>query len=201
MANFWDLGNNETVTETKEYEAPSGGGDYVFSEGAKVAAVIDEMKWHSFDGGERFINYRLTVIAPEKDADGVGIKNRKLFMKLYPGGNARSNKNDADKMAKKSARDKRLLGAMATNAGGGLLKLTAEPTDDDFASHMLMKPMTFLLGAWEMEIDGQKKRGNYVKGVGSYTGTMEPVGGAAKPVQKAAVQVNKDMPDDSDIPF
>lgn len=199
MANFWDLGDGETVTENKEYEAPQGGGDYIFADGTKVGAVIEEMKWDSFQEGEEFISIRWSVFAPETDADGVKIANRKIFQKLYTGGDAARNK-DEEKRAKKAANAKRMLGAIATNAGGGLLKIQGVPTNEDFASNMLMKPMTISLRVWEMEINGDKKKGNWISAVGPFAGSVGAVAGADKAKPKAQA-VNKDMPDDSDIPF
>lgn len=201
---FWDLGNGESVKETKEYEAPGGGSEYIFSDGAKVAAVIDEIKWHSFEGGERFINVRWSVLAPEKDADGVKIANRKIFQKIHVNGDAARNK-DEEKRQKKAANAKRMLGAMASNAGGGLLKLAHEPTDDDFATHMLMKPMTISLGVWEMETNGEKRKGNWLRAVGAYNANLPVPDGASKPVGKAATaapQTSAQSDYDSDsIPF
>lgn len=194
---FWNLSDGETATENKEYEAPSGGGDYIFADGTKVAAVIEEMKWSRFNGGEEFINVRWSVMAPETDADGVKIANRKVFQKIYPGGDA-SRAKDEEKRQKKADNAKRMLAAMATNAGGGLFKVQGQPTDDDFASHMLFKPMTISLKVWEMETNGDKRKGNWICAVGEYKGSVDAVPGAAKPVTKSAKPV--DDLDDS-VPF
>src|SRR6476659_4780631 len=99
---FWNLSDNTQVENKTEYEAPTGGGDYIFADGTKLAAIIEEMKWSSFEGGEEFINIRWSVLAPEKDEAGVKIQNRKVFQKLYPSGDAKNSKNDAEKMAKKA---------------------------------------------------------------------------------------------------
>lgn len=198
---FWNLSDETKVEDTKEYEAPSGGGDYIFSDGSKVAAVIDEIKWHSFEGGERFINVRWSVLAPETDADGVKIANRKVFQKIYVNGDAARAK-DEEKRKKKADNAKRMLGAMAANAGGGLLKLAHEPTDDDFATHMLMKPMTISLGVWEMETNGEKRKGNWVRACGPYNANMPVIGGAPKPVAKAQVHGGAQKQElDDDIPW
>jgi len=194
---FWNLSDGETATETKEYEAPSGGGDYIFADGTKVAAVIEEMKWSSFNGGEEFINVRWSVMAPETDADGVKIANKKVFQKIYPGGDAARAK-DEEKRQKKADNAKRMLAARATNAGGGLFKVQGQPTDDDFASHMLFKPMTISLKVWEMETNGEKRKGNWICAVGEYKGKIDAVPGAAKPVTQSAKPV--DDLDDS-VPF
>lgn len=198
---FWQLDDGTEVEETKTYEAPSGGGEYLFADGTKVAAVIEEMGWTSFDGGEEFINVRWSVIAPETDADGVKIANRKVFQKLYPNGDTARNK-DPEKAKKKAATAKRMLGAMASNAGGGLLKVEGTPSNDDFAQHMLMKPMLITLKVWEMEINGEKKSGNWICAVSEYTGKVDAVGGAAKvSAPKPSAVASQGSALDDDIPF
>ncbi len=196
---FWDLSDGEKVEETKEYEAPSGGGDYIFADGTKVAAIIDECKWHSFNGGEEFLNIRWSVFAPEVDADGVKIANRKIFQKLYPEGDAARN-TDPDKRKRKADNAKRMLAAIATNAGGGLLKVQGRPSDDDLSANLLMKPMVINLKVWEMAANGEKRKGNWVCAVSPYTGKIDAVPAAdkAKPAQRAPGHVEVD---DSDIPF
>lgn len=196
---FWDLGDGESVEDKKEFEAPSGGGDYLFADGTKVAAVIEEMGWTSFEGGEEFINVRWSVIAPETDADGVKIANRKVFQKLYPNGDTARNK-DPEKAKKKAATAKRMLGAMASNAGGGLLKVEGTPSNDDFATHMLMKPMMIMLKVWEMDINGEKRSGNWIAAVQEYTGKVDAVGGAAK-VEKKTTPASQGSALDDEIPF
>lgn len=194
---FWDLSDGEKVEDKKEYEAPSGGGDYIFADGTKVAAIIDECKWHSFDGGEEFLNIRWSVFAPETDANGVKIANRKIFQKLYPNGDAARN-TDPDKRKRKADGAKRMLAAIASNAGGGLLKVQGKPTDDDFSTHLLMKPMLIGLKVWEMNVNGEKRSGNWVYTVGPYTGKVDEVPAQAKPKTSAPATYDDD-PDS--IPF
>lgn len=195
---FWKLDDGTEVEDKKEYEAPSGGGDYTFADGTKVAAVIEEMNWHSFEGGEEFINVRWSVVAPEKDEDGVKIANRKIFQKLYPEkGNVQRN-TDPEKAKKKASNDKRMLGAMASNAGGGLLKLEGRPTNDDFSQHMLMKPMLIRLGLWKMKVNGENRQGNWIQAVNPYSGSVEAVGGAAKTEKNSA---DTSSIDSDDLPF
>ena len=54
-----------------------------------------------------------------------------------------------------------MLAAIAVNAGGGLLKLKTEPSDQDLQKHLMHKPMALLLDVWE--ING--KSGNWVQAV------------------------------------
>lgn len=194
---FWELTDGSSVEETKEYEAPSGGGDYIFADGTKVAAIIDECKWHSFNGGEEFLNIRWSVFAPEVDADGVKIANRKIFSKLYPEGDAARN-TDPDKRNRKADNAKRMLAAIATNAGGGLLKVQGRPTDDDFSTHLLMKPMVISLKVWEMETNGEKRKGNWVCAVSPYTGKIDAVPAADKAKHAASMSYDDDL---DSIPF
>ena len=190
---FWDLSDGGQVEETKEYEAPSGGGDYIFADGTKVAAIIDECKWHSFNGGEEFLNIRWSVFAPEVDADGVKIANRKIFQKLWVNGNAERAKGDSDKIKRTSDNAKRMLSAIATNAGGGLLKVTGKPTDDDLSLNLLMKPMLIRLGVWEFN----DRKGNWVQSVSPYTGSVDKPASA----EKSNKVMSQGSPLDDDIPF
>lgn len=193
MSSFWDLGDGETVEETKTYEAPQGGGDYIFPDMTKVAAVVEEVKFDSFNGGEEFINIRWSVVAPETDAEGVKIANRKVFQKLWVNEGNKERNKDPEKAKKKANNDKRMLGAIASNAGGGLLKV-ASPTTEDLMRELSYKPMIITLKVWEMNINGEKKSGNWIAAVGEYTGKVEV--SAPKKEEKKA-----DTLDDDTIPF
>src|SRR5690625_2097031 len=144
-------------TPEEEYEVESG--NYVFDDGTTLLTIVDDVHWHSFDDGERFINLRFSVLSPDTDARGVTIKNRKLFSKLYIlHGNV---ERDADKAVKKKDRDTRLLLAIDHNVYGNLAKLDREPTDADLQSALMGKPIMTKWGKWEF--DG--KSGNWLMGV------------------------------------
>lgn len=136
---FWDLENLDT--ETGSFE--TGGGSEPIPAGTQLKAVIDEIKWDTWEGDE-YISARWTIV----DGD---YKNRKVFHKIRV--------NDTDQ--KKAEKAKRMLAAIATNAGGGLLKLQNKPTDGELQQHLLHKPMAIMVQVWE--IDG--KSGNWVSAV------------------------------------
>jgi hypothetical protein len=111
--------------------------------GTQVKAAIDEVKFDSWEGDE-YISARWTVLAPAE------YKNRKVFQKLRV----------QDANSKKADKAKRMLAAIAVNAGGGLLKV-ADPNDADLQKHLMMKPMALKLDVWE--INGNS--GNWVMAV------------------------------------
>ena len=217
MAGFWDLSDNTQVEAKEEYVAPSGGGDYFFPHNSKINGIIDEMKWDSFNGGEEFIKYRISVVGPKTDADGVKIENRKLFLKLWINGDEKNANGNADKVKKKADNAKRMLASMDANAGGKLMKLGRKPTDEDLAACMLMSPMQFSIGHYEFyeqdgsgkPLDGKqgrrlevKNQGNYILGVGKYNPALPPVEGQKKAVQSDVGQKTVDGYEvDDSIPF
>lgn len=179
--------NVDNVSTSFEIE---GGSNYVFADGSVLLTMIDEAKWHSFDGGERFINLRFTVLAPETDANGVKVANRKLFTKLYTVDGDRQ--RDASKADKKKDRAIRMLLAIDANVYGKIAKLTQEPTDSDLQEALCGKPFRTRWGKWEF--DG--KEGNWLQAVMPADGETKVEGGSAAPQQQ-----QKDSFDDSDIPF
>lgn len=110
----------------------------------QVKAACDEAKWDTYDGDE-YISLRWNILAPAE------YKGRKIFQKVRV-------KDDDSKKADKA---KKMLGAIAVNAGGGLLKIQSEPTDQDLQKHLLNKPMALLLAVWEID----DKKGNWISAV------------------------------------
>ena len=200
---FWKLSTGESVATTETtYEAPSGGGDYVFAEGTKVKALIEEVRWNSYQGGEEYINLRVSVIAPETDLQGVKISNRKLFFKLWVNGDV-ANSKTPEKIAKKSDNAKRLLGAINANAGNKLPN--GKPTDEQFAAALSMKTMVFRLGVYDMTESGGKI-GNWLSAVAPSTAPVEVSGQYVPKVGKvqatpAAASSNPSYDDSDSIPF
>lgn len=180
---FWDLSDGEQVSTSKEYEAPSGGGNLTLPDGSSVMASIDECKWHSFQGGEEHISIRWNILAPE-DYQG-----RKIFQKLYPEGD-KARAKDADKAKKKADNAKRMLAAIATNCGGGLMRIAGKPNDEDFALHLTNKPMVIRLGVWEMTNNGTTAKGNWV----------QAIAGVDKPVSVDKTKVENAPPKQSSAP-
>lgn len=147
---FWNLNDSsEKLNTTGEFEA---GGGYLAPIPAKtqVKAAIDEAKWDSYEG-EEYIKLRWNVLAPTE------YKGRKIFQKVKI--------NEAD--SKKQDKAKKMLAAIAVNAGGGLLKLTAQPSDQDLQKHLTNKPMALLLQVWSIDkSDGMgKAEGNWISAV------------------------------------
>lgn len=141
---FW---TTEALASTGTVE--TGGGDMTpIPAKTQVKAAIDEAKWDAYEGDE-YISLRWTVLAPAE------FKNRKIFQKVRV--------NDPAKAEKA----KKMLGAIAVNAGGGLLKTSGEPTDSDLQKHLLNKPMALLLQVWKITPDdgGEEMTGNWISSV------------------------------------
>lgn len=174
---FWNLSDtSEKLNTTGSFE--SGGGDIdPIPAKTQVKAAPDEAKWDEYQG-EEYISLRWNVLAPAE------YKGRKIFQKVKV--------LDAD--GKKADKAKKMLAAIAVNAGGGLLKVQGKPSDQDLQKHLLNKPMALLLQVWEIEDQqtGDKKRGNWISAV-SPLKKQEPVKQAEpEPVAES---------DDDDIGF
>lgn len=196
---FWTTTEGEGIEATGEFEAPSGSFD-VFPDKTDLMAYIDEIKWQEGKpeyGGGRYINYRICVTAPEV------YKNRKAYFKLWVDPSQPNPNKDGDKAQKQIDKDKRLLAAMAVNAGGGLLAVNGEPTDDDLARELTQKPMVLKMGMWEMEGDnGEKRSGNYVMAISPAAKGVSETPPTATLKPKPAPQVSSGgYADDDSIPF
>lgn len=145
---FWNLSDqSEKLNTTGEFK--SGGDLEPIPAKTQVKAMIDEAKIDEYEG-EQYINLSWTVLAPEQ------YKNRKIFQKVRV----------FDTDSKKQDKAKRMLAAIAVNAGGGLLKLKSEPTSEDLQKHLTMKPMAILLQVWRIKTDdGDEKSGNWISAV------------------------------------
>lgn len=160
---FWNLNDNtEQLNTTGTFE--TGGGDMEpIPAKTQVKAVIDEAKLDDYEG-DQYISLRWSILAPEE------YKNRKVFQKV------RVFESDP----KKQDKAKRMLAAIAANAGGGLLQ-EADPTSGmALQKHLLMKPMVIMLQVWAMEQDdGTTRKGNWISAV-------SPLNNQAAPQQQAA---------------
>lgn len=175
---FWNLSDqNEKLDTTGKFEA--GGGDIEpIPAKTQVKAAIDEAKWDSYEGVD-YINLRWTVLAPAE------YKNRKIFQKVKV----------SDPDSKKADKAKKMLAAIAVNAGGGLLKVTGLPSDQDLQKHLLNKPMALLLQVWEIQkSDGTTGKGNWI-------GAVSPLRKQeAAPAPAPKVEPEAD-PFEDDVPF
>lgn len=180
---FWTTSTGEDIAAEqpqKEYDA--GGGNFEpLPDGSTVAAFVETAKWDANKDGDRYINIKWKVEAPEAYA------GRIVFQKLWV--------KDADPNAKdiNAKRDKalRMLATIDANAGGKLAKKGTMPTDDELAIALTSKQMTLSLGVWEMG----DASGNWVRKVA-------PKGGETK-VPGPKPQTKGDPFDDLDdeIPF
>lgn len=172
---FWNLNDsNEKIDNTGNFE--SGGDMDPIPAKTQVKAAIDEAKWDDYES-EDYISLRWTVLAPEQ------YKNRKIFQKVKV--------NEPD--TKKQDKAKKMLGAIAINAGGGLLKLKSAPSDQDLQKHLLNKPMVLLLQVWKLKDDnGEEKSGNWVSAVSPLAGKAkaEPV---VEPQQEPEVNYDDEV--------
>ena len=165
---FW---TTEALASTGTVETGGGSIEPIPAK-TQVKAAIDEAKWDSYDG-EEYISLRWTVLAP---AD---YKNRKIFQKIKVNDPAKSEKA------------KKMLGAIAVNAGGGLLKTAGEPSDSDLQKHLLNKPMALLLQVWKIKPeDGSDEM------TGNWISSVSPLKSKAAPTPPPTVEI-----DDDDIGF
>lgn len=151
----------------------------------RVLAICEEAKNSEYNG-DRYINLKWRVSQPAEFA------NRVLFQKL------RVYSLD------KAEAHKRMLAAIATNAGGKLFaamqKAGEQEPSDMSLSAITNSPMVLLLDVWEL--DDKRKSGNWVKSVSARKAGSAQAQHAAKPVQSPApapAQVD-DVFEDS-IPF
>ena len=161
-----------------------GGGDLApIPENTKVLAIAEEAKNDEYQG-TRSIKVKWRISQPAEYA------NRVIFQKLQV------------YTADKADKHKRMLAAIATNAGGQLfqaMQQTGETEPSDMSlSTITNRPMVLQLGIWESE--DKSKSGNWVKAVSA---RKSPAGAPPAPVPVAPPPpppVASGI-DDSDIPF
>ena len=172
------FGNIDTTSSTFEL----GGGDLApIPENTKVLAIAEEAKNDEYQG-TRSIKVKWRISQPAEYA------NRVIFQKLQV-----YTPDKADK-------HKRMLAAIATNAGGQLFQAMqqsgeTEPSDMSLST-ITNRPMVLQLGIWESEDKG--KSGNWVKAVSA---RKSPAGAPPAPVPVAPPPKPAADMDDSDIPF
>lgn len=146
---FWNTSDNQQATET-DGNVDNGGGNLEPIPGnTLLRAMVSEAGFDEYEG-DQYIKLRWDVVDGE-------YKGRVIFHKLRV----------FDSDPKKADKAKRMLAAIAYNAGGKLLEI-AEPTDADLQLHLVNKPMLIKVQVWEIETDsGETKRGNWVSAVES----------------------------------
>ena len=188
---FWDVGGEDLQQNQGSYEQ-EGGNIEPMPDGTQVLALIDEAKWDSFQEGDEYISLRWSVMAPNE------YKNRKVFQKLWVNGN-NPNQADAEKRKAQGVKAKKMLAAIDHNAGGKLMASGESPTDDSMARSITNKPMVLKLKVWEMEIQGEKKTGNWIAAVSPRQagGQQQAAKEEAKPQEVAQAEAD----DGDNIPF
>lgn len=186
---FWDLNDGGTVDNGAEYEMQGGDLEPIPANTGCIAA-IEEAKWDEFEG-DRYISLKWRVAKPG------AYNNRVIFQKVKVYGTSRDKDPEAT-----SDKAKRMLAAIDTNAGGKLMKVEGEPTDQDLMTALMGKMMAIKVMVWKMEIDGEKRSGNWISAVAPAKGKAAEAAKAEKLEAKP-----KPMPepfedeDDFDVPF
>lgn len=174
--------NIDTNTSTFEL----GGDDLApIPENTKVLAVAEEAKNDSYQG-VRSIKIKWRISQPAEYA------NRVIFQKLQV------------YTPEKSDKHKRMLAAIATNAGGQLFQAMqqsgeSEPSDMSLST-ITNRPMVLQLGVWESE--DKSKSGNWVRAVSARKAKPGQQAAPATPAPVVAPVVAPiDDMDGDDIPF
>ena len=187
---FWNTSDGQSA-QNNDGKFEMGGGDLPpIPDGTSVLAIAEEAKNNEYQGDE-YINIKWRVSKPQEYA------NRVIFQKVRA----------YDPDTRKADRAKRMLAAIASNAGGGLFNSMQQrgedrPSDISLAQ-LCNRPMVLKLGVWEL--DDKSKSGNWVQAVapakaGTAAPTAPPV--VAPPVQhQAPAQPAGFEWDDDPIPF
>ncbi len=184
---FFQLSDNSQFDTTGSFEM-GGGKIEPIPNNTQVKAIIDEAKWDTYND-DRYISLRWSIIEGE-------YLNRKIFQKIKV--------CEADSQKKDKAL--RMLAAIDTNAGGGLMKLGYEPTDMDLAANLTNKPQAILLQVWEMTKDnGEEISGNWVSMVApvgkQFASAAKPKAPQQQAAQGQAPQAQQAEGFDDDIGF
>lgn len=192
MSNFWATTDGGSATKT-EGKFEMGGGDLApIPDGTSVLAIAEEAKNDEYQNNQ-FIKVKWRISKPAEYA------NRVIFQKVQA----------YEKDATKADKAKRMLAAIASNAGGGLFSSMEQrqetmPSDMSLAQ-LCNRPMVLKLGVWLIDKDAQgqplpkdqQKSGNWVQAVApAKAGTAA----APAPAPKPAAAPAADSFDD-DIPF
>ena len=178
---LWATSDGQSAQQT-EGKFEMGGGEIApIPDGTSVLAIAEEAKNDEYQGNQ-FIKVKWRISKPAEYA------NRVIFQKVQV----------FDKDSAKSDKAKRMLAAIASNAGGGLFSSMEQrkeqmPSDMSLAQ-LCNRPMVLKLGVWEL--DDKSKSGNWVQAVSpAKAGTAAP---AAAPAPKPAPAADAY---DDDIPF
>lgn len=190
---FWKLTDGTKAESNETYE--SSGGDLTpIPDKTGCIAAIEEAKWDSFED-DSYISLKWRVARPAEYA------NRVIFQKLKVFGT----KRDKDPKAA-SDKAKRMLAAIDANAGGKLMKMNAEPSDQELMTSLMGKMMAIKVMVWRIkgEAGEEDKKGNWISAVSpaKSAGTQPPPKAKAPiatlPVEQSSSAAADDL---GDIPF
>ena len=147
---FFTLSDGQAVEQQSEFDAAQD--LEVIPNNTKVLFAADTAEWAEYEG-DQYINIKWDILNGE-------YRGRKIFQKIRV--------KDSD--PKKRDKALRMLVAIDTNCGGGLMRLGTEPTDMDLSVNILGKPMHGMLKVWKLtDENGEVKEGNWVAAVSSAT--------------------------------
>ena len=172
---FWNLSDGQQAQQQSTFEM--GGGDLApIPANTQLKAFAEEAKWEEHNG-ERKIKIKWDVIDGE-------FKGRKVFQNIKV----------CDSDAKKRDKAIKMLSAIDTNSGGGLMRTGQEPTDMDLQINLCNKPMAILVHIWKITDDqtGEVKEGNWV-------GAVSPLNRKPQTKQQPQHQMSPGM-NDNDLP-
>ena len=184
---FWDLNDGSKAESGAEYEMAGGDIEPIPAKTGCIAA-IEEAKWDEYQE-DRYISLKWRVSRPEAYA------NRVIFQKVKVFGTSQD--KDPQATADKA---KRMLAAIDTNAGGKLMKVKGEPTDQDLMSALMGKMMAIKVMVWSIkdESTGDTKKGNWISAVAPAKGGAQPSAETPKPAPAPVASQDDDL---DDIPF
>jgi hypothetical protein len=197
MSNFWNTSDGQSAQGAEGSFAIVNDRIPPIPKGTSVLATAEEAKVSEYQGVE-YINIKWRVAKPAEYA------NRVIYQKVHVYAND----------AQKADKAKRMLAAIAANAGGGLFTEMAKRNEsrpsDISLSQLCNRPMVLKLDTWCIDKDDrgqalpadQVKDGNWVQAVSPAKGSAA----ATVAAQPAPVAKPKPAPApvdsfDDDIPF
>lgn len=184
---FWNTSDGQSAQNNDGKFEMGGDALAPIPDGTSVLAIAEEAKNNEYQGDE-YINIKWRVSKPQEYA------NRVIFQKVRA--------YDTD--TQKADKAKRMLAAIASNAGGGLFNAMRQrgedrPSDISLAQ-LCNRPMVLKLGVWEL--DDKSKSGNWVQAVSpAKSGAAQQAAPAPAPAPQPAPAPAVDNFDDGDIPF
>lgn len=182
---FWNLSDNTNAMTTGDAFESATKLEPIPA-GSVLPSIIEEAGWDEYEGN-RHIKLKWVVIEGEH-------KKRVIFQKIHVFGNPK-----AKDVAASADKAKRMLAAIATNAGGGLFEVQGEPSDMHLMQHLCNKMMSVRVDVWE--IDG--KSGNFIDAVSprKKPSAQVPTAKQTHPQQPAMGVLEGEVIFDDDIPF